>query len=126
MGEVMACHRGLADEFSQVLVANMREDGNFLELEMLQRGLMWGIGRLAAARPDLMEKWRAGEYLLPFLESADNEVRGRAAWALGRLSYTAARQKLARLADDHAPVTIYREPHIAFHTVGDLACQAAR
>jgi len=123
MGEVMACHRGLADEFSQVLVANMREDGNFLELEMLQRGLMWGIGRLAGARPDLMEKWRACDYLLPYLDSADPEVRGRAAWSLGQLKCSVAHEQLARLTVDLAPVTIYREPKLFSHTVGDLVRQ---
>jgi len=43
----------LAEEYLHMLVSYMREDGpkafqdgNFIELPMLQRGLLWGIGRL--------------------------------------------------------------------------------
>ena len=113
MGEVMACHRGLADEFSQILVANMREDGNFLELEMLQRGLMWGIGRLGGVRPDLMEKWRAGAYLLPYLDSQDHEVRGRAVWALGQIGETNS-ERLSSLKATPGTVTIYENFAFAY------------
>lgn len=124
MGEVMACHSGLAEEFHQVLVAQMREDGNYLELEMLQRGLLWGIGRLAGVRPELLRQREAPRYLLPYLASGDPEVRGRAAWALGRLKAEAAREALTSLADDPGPVTIYAEGMLTAHTVGELATRA--
>lgn len=124
MAEVMAHHTGLADEFHQVLVAQMREDGNFLELEMLQRGLLWGIGRLAGIRPELLLKREAPRYLLQYLTSADSEVRGRAAWALGRLQVTTDRESLAALSDDQGAVTIYSEGVLTVHTVGELATLA--
>ncbi|MDH3867012.1 MAG: hypothetical protein OES39_07950, partial [Desulfobulbaceae bacterium] len=59
MGEIMACHDALAQEYGHILVAYMREDGFFLELEMLQRGLMWGLGRLAQARASLLLEKKA-------------------------------------------------------------------
>jgi len=124
MAEVMACHPGLADEFHQVLVAQMREDGNFLELEMLQRGLLWGIGRLAQVRPELLLQREAPSYLLPYLASGDSEVRGRAAWALGQLKSELAREALAKLTSDPGPTTIYAEGQLFFHTVGALAATA--
>lgn len=124
MGEVMACHPGLAEEFHQVLVAQMREDGNYLELEMLQRGLLWGVGRLAGVRPELLQQREAPRYLLPYLGSGDSEVRGRAAWALGRLRADAAREALAKLAADRGPVTIYAGGVLTAHTVGELATLA--
>jgi hypothetical protein len=124
MAEVMACHGGLADEFHQVLVAQMREDGNFLELEMLQRGLLWGIGRLAGVRPELLLQREAPRYLLPYLASGDAQVRGRAAWALGRLPTASATVALARLTSDPGAVTIYSEGALTTHTVGELATQA--
>lgn len=124
MGEVMACHAGLAEEFHQVLVAQMREDGNFLELEILQRGLMWGIGRLAGVRPELLRRREAPRYLLPYLNSGDSEVRGRAAWALGRLRAEAARAPLARLLADPGRSRIYADGVLTDHTVGELATQA--
>jgi HEAT repeat protein len=124
MAEVMACHAGLADEFHQVLVAQMREDGNYLELEMLQRGLMWGLGRLAQVRPELLRKREAPRYLLPYLESGDAEVRGRAAWALGLLGAGEAADALVKLIDDRGEATIYQQEKLTVHTVGDLAMAA--
>ncbi|MEN8142703.1 MAG: DVU0298 family protein [Thermodesulfobacteriota bacterium] len=123
MGEVMACHAGLAEEYAHILVANMREEGNFLELEMLQRGLMWGLGRLCGARPQLMQAKNAGLYLPFYLDSADPEVRGRAVWALGRLGDRTALAKLKARIDDQSPVTIYLEGKIQHFTIGELVAE---
>ncbi|MFO7606809.1 MAG: HEAT repeat domain-containing protein [Desulfurivibrionaceae bacterium] len=120
MAEVMACHAGLAGEYAHMTVANMREEGNFLELPMLQRGLIWGIGRLAGARPELMREKKAGLYLTQYLDSADPEVRGRAVWAFGRLDEPPP-EKISQLQDDPAKVTIYRHPELKTCTVGELA-----
>ncbi|MCA1765286.1 MAG: HEAT repeat domain-containing protein [Desulfobulbaceae bacterium] len=125
MAEVMACHPGLADEYAHMTVANMREEGNFLELPMLQRGLLWGIGRLAGARPKLMREKKAGLYLTQYLDSADPEVRGRAVWAFARLD-EAAPEKISELQDDPAKVTIYRHPELTTYTVGELARKVPR
>jgi hypothetical protein len=54
MAECLASHAGLAGEYTKILVSFMREDGFYLELPSLQRGLMWGIGRLAQVRPQLL------------------------------------------------------------------------
>jgi hypothetical protein len=120
MGEIMACHAGLAAEYAHMLVANMREEGNFLELPMLQRGLLWGIGRLAAVRPGLMQDKNAGLYLLPYLDSPDQEVRGLAVWALNKLG-GAGSERLMELVDDGAAVTIYQNHMLKSYTVGELA-----
>ncbi|NTV14394.1 MAG: HEAT repeat domain-containing protein [Desulfobulbaceae bacterium] len=124
MAEVMACHGGLADEFHQVLVAQMREDGNFLELEMLQRGLLWGIGRLAGVRPELLLQREAPRYLLPYLASDDAEVRGRAAWSLGQLKADIGQEALEKLVADPGKTTIYAEGRLTALSVGVLATQA--
>ena len=120
MAEVMACHAGLAAEYAHILVANMREEGNFLELPMLQRGLMWGLGRLAAVRPELMKEKNAGEYLGQYLESADPQVRGRAIWAMIQLGAIKP-ARLSKLVDDSNQVTIYQDLHLHSFTVGELA-----
>jgi len=124
MAEVMAGQPVLADEFHQVLVAQMREDGNFLELELLQRGLLWGIGRLAQVRPELLLQREAPRYLLPYLASGDSEVRGRAVWSLGVLQADLAREVLAGLCGDPGPTTIYATGRLTSHTVGALATRA--
>ncbi len=81
MGEIMARNRPLAEEYSSVLVSYCDEEGNFLELEALQRGLLWGIGRLGQASPDLVR--HAAGRLCKYLRSKDSSVRATAAWATG-------------------------------------------
>ena len=53
MGEIMARNENLAGEFWCILISYIRPDGNFLEHAGLQRGALWGVGRLAHARPHL-------------------------------------------------------------------------
>lgn len=84
MGEITARHAGLADEFGHILLSYVREDCNFLEHEVLQRGVLWGCGRLAHARPEMVLP--VAGCLFPFLASADPYHRGYAAWALRALA----------------------------------------
>jgi hypothetical protein len=124
MAEIMACHETLADEYAAILVSYLREDGNFLEHEPLQRGVVWGIGRVAQVRPELLRAQDAGRYLLPYLESEDATVRGRAAWALGVLGTSEAGTKLETLLDDPEEVRLYLDRELVRSSVGDLASQA--
>lgn len=124
MGEIMACHRGLAEEYAHILVAYMREEGFFLELELLQRGLMWGLGRLAQARPVLLREKNAGTFLLPYLDSTDAVVRGLAAWTLGLLLTEEAVPGLKKLLADNSRVKYYLNRSFAEDTVGFLAEKA--
>lgn len=124
MGEIMACHDGLAREYGHILVAYMREDGFFLELEMLQRGLMWGLGRLALVRPSLLRAKNAVPYLLPYLASVDAGVRGLAARTLGLLRAKEAIPDLEQLLADPDHVRHYIKRTFVDETVGGLAEKA--
>lgn len=124
MGEIMACHRGLAEEYAHILVAYMREEGFFLELKLLQRGLMWGLGRLAQARPVLLKEKNAVTFLLPYLDSTDAVVRGLAAWTLGLLQAEEAVPGLKKLLTDNSRVKYYLNRSFAEDTVGFLAEKA--
>jgi hypothetical protein len=124
MGEIMACHEGLAGEYGHILVAYMREDGYFLELEQLQRGLIWGIGRLTMKRPELMQAKNAATYLPPYLNSSDSTVRGLAAWALGLLKSKETAAHLEKLIDDQNEVKLYLNRTMTSDTVGGLAHKA--
>ena len=124
MGEIMARNETLAREYVQILVSYMREDGNFLEFGPLQRGLIWGIGRLAQVERELLVAHHAGRYLLPYLESDDAAVRGLAAWALGSLGTGEAGGKLEALLEDHEEVQLYLDRRVVRSSVGDLARQA--
>jgi hypothetical protein len=126
MAEVLAVHSGLAEEYAHILVAFMREDGFYLEYEPLQRGLMWGLARLARVRPGLLRARSGALYLRPYLASPDAQVRGLAALALGYLKDPAAETQLEMLRDDTAPVRFDEEGSILTTTVGELAGRALR
>jgi hypothetical protein len=107
-----------------VLVAYMREDGYYLELEQLQRGLMWGVGRLAAERPALLYEKNCATYLQPYLKSKDSTVRGLAAWALGVLRSKEAVTGLEKITNDQNEVRLYFNRSMTTDTVGGLAHKA--
>jgi hypothetical protein len=122
MGEIMARHESLAMEYSHMLVSYIQEDGNFLEHVPLQRGVLWGLGRLARARPSLVEK--AAPDIEMFLSAADAQLRGLAAWILGLVGAQGVRPQLKNLTADGAQVYLYLDWREERCTVSDLAGQA--
>ncbi len=122
MGEIMASHEGLAKEYASVLVSYVREDGNFLEYEPLQRGAVWGVGRVAQVRPHMVQD--AVPHLILFLESSDATVRGMTAWTVGLLRATAARVKLEALLEDDATMLLYLNRELVPRSVNALAKEA--
>jgi len=124
IGEILARQPPLAEEFASILVSYVREDGNFLEYEPLERGAVWGIGRLGQVNPLLVE--HAKPHLLPFLEARDASLRGLAAWALGVLRAKEARERLEALLDDDARAEIYLDGEVRVFRVMDLAREALK
>jgi hypothetical protein len=122
MGEIMARNENLAAEFGCILISYIRPDGNFLEHEILQRGALWGVGRLAHARPQLL-KDSAG-YLIPFLQAQDPYLRGLAAWSSKTLRNKKIDAILRRLTEDGAKLSIFLDGHLMPYSVGQLAREA--
>ena len=98
MAEIMARHEGLAREYSRILISYTDDEGNFLEYEGLQRGVLWGLVRLARVRPQMVAE--AGGHLQKYLESGDATIRGLAAWASGLLRIEEARPMIQLLVND--------------------------
>jgi len=122
MGETMARHEGLAQEYAHMLISYIQEDGNFLEHVPLQRGVLWGLGRLARARASLVEK--ATPDIEMFLSAEDAQLRGLAAWIIGLVGTPAARLALETLTTDGAEVLLYLDWREERCTVSELARQA--
>jgi hypothetical protein len=122
MGEIEARHRGLAEEFGSILLSYCREDGNYLEYEPLQRGLLWGIGRLAQKWPDIAAP--ASRLLPPYLSSSDPIVRGHGAWALGFFSVESTKPMLEKLLKDEARFTTCMNGKVLVRSVAELAREA--
>jgi HEAT repeat protein len=124
MGEILAAHGGLAREYAHLLLSYAREDGNYLEHEELQRGLLWGIGRLAEKRPELVRGSAAS--LMPYLESQDGVIRGLSARLMGLLQVKNAQPALRKLAEDGFSLVLLVETHLNTVRVKDLAAEALR
>jgi hypothetical protein len=122
MAEALALHGELAREYAAILISYIREDGNFLEYEPLQRGAVWGIARLAQARPSLV--YPAVPHLLRLLSSKDAGVRGLSIWALGILGAGEAKDAVQDLAVDGARVEIYRNGVVERVSISALASEA--
>jgi hypothetical protein len=122
MGDVMASSSILADEYGGILSSYIRPDGNFLEHETLQRGAIWGVGRLAHQRPDFLSG--CGHLLIPYLQSEDATLRGLAAWAAGPVADASIMPSLEKLATDNSRFSLYNDWQLSEHTVGSLARDA--
>ena len=122
MGEIMAASPKLAKEYAHVLVSYLREDGNFLEHDMLQRGVLWALARLAGVRPQLLQNF--GVYILPYLQSDDPALRGLAAKTLGLIGVDSASPQLQQLLQDQSGIEFFLDGKIQPFTVSELAKQA--
>ncbi len=123
LGEVMACNKQLADEYGHLLVSYMREE-NYLELLELQRGLMWGIGRLAQTYPANLLNFNADGYMALYLESPDKVVLGLASRNFGILKIREAAHWIKQLYDISTPIRLFVDGEFVDTNVGELAREA--
>ncbi len=124
MGEIMAGDERLADEYRRILFSYIDKGGNLLEHDLLERGVLWGIGRLAQARPDLVRE--AAAPVLDQLSSDDPAKRALALWAAGffKVDPEEARRLIAPLLDDRFEIPIYENGELKTRRTSDLAAVA--
>ena len=122
MGEIMARHAGIAEEYAFLLVSYVNEQGNYLEHPVLQRGVLWGLGRLAHSRPRLVN--HAAPFLLPYMQSEDAYHRGLSAWTARALGNELTKPLLQNLSHDKALINIFIDMNLIEVTVGQLAREA--
>jgi hypothetical protein len=118
MGEIMAKHGRLAGEYHKILISYIMPDGNYLEHEILQRGVLWGIGRLAHARPHLVKSF--ANLLCPYMESPDPILRGFAAWAAKPICAKRTEYFISRLGEDNSKIKIFVDNSLVERTVSSL------
>jgi hypothetical protein len=119
MAEAMAQNERLAEEYGCLLISYIQPAGNFLEHEILQRGVVWGIGRLAHNRPECVRG--AAAFLLPYMESADPILRGLAVWAAAPIAGRELISRLRQLIHDDGEFSVYCDGETAQYSVGRLA-----
>ncbi len=137
MGEIMAENETLAREYYRILVSYIDENGNLLENDELERGVMWGIDRLVQKRPELLHEWTGP--VLAQLKSRDPVKRGLALRTLLFLAAGASRAAeqpspheggleldrllplLVPLLDDQSEIRIFQDGSFACHKIRGLA-----
>lgn len=131
IAESMVCHEKLAHEYIHMLISYMRgdgeelfQDGNYIEHETLQRGLMWGISRLAAFKPTMLLERGVVDDLIPYLDSGDPVVRGLAVVSLASLKSAGNVGKIKSLADDVSQLDFFQGNRMRTATVSQLVNEA--
>lgn len=122
LGEIMARNETLAREYYRILISYIDENGNLLENNELERGVLWGIGRLARTRPELAKE--AVGPVLEQLHSPDPVKRGLALWVLAILKprFDAGRIPES-LLESKADIRIYEDGEFKTHKSRDLASE---
>lgn len=131
MAEIMCHSELLRKEYLHMLISYMREDGdepfqdgNYIELPMLQRGVVWGIGRLAQCHPAEMIAGDVAGDVAAYLDSPDRQVAGLAIWSLGLLGCGPHAGKIKAFLGNDAEITLFRDDVLYTQTLGQLAKEA--
>jgi hypothetical protein len=119
MGEIMARNGRMADEYACILISYINPCGNYIDHPDLQKGILWGLGRLAQERPRLAEG--ASGFLVPFLTSPDPRLRGLAARVASSLHCDATKPLLIRLSSDNEVISLFANGSMHEMTIGSLA-----
>jgi hypothetical protein len=122
MGDIMARSDVMAREFSKILVSYVLPYGNFLEHDILQRGVLWGLHRLSEANPGLTHGVAA--FVRPFLTSRDSFHRGLAIRFAEAVRDTNAIPFLEDLIHDNTLISLYTDFRMTSHKMATLATYA--
>ena len=110
MGEVMMNCERMGLEFGSILVSYLDPDGNYLEHEALQTGVLWGIGTLVEKvmpyDPDNLL-----HLITPFLGADDAVKRGFAARAVLNMGVDPNSIPLHLLESDGSVIDIFNGWH---------------
>jgi len=87
-----------------------------------QASMLWGVGRLAEVQAELLHE--VLPEIVPFLTSPKPQLRGLAAWGLGKARYRPAAAAIQALTGDGHPVELYDRGRLLETTVGQIAREA--
>ena len=131
LAEIMCYSSSLRVEYLHMLLSYMRpdgeeilQDGNYLELPMLQRGLLWGVGRLSECHQNELVERDIVDDVAAYLGSSDLNVVGLAIWTLGLLKAKSAEREIASFAGSNDVIPLYRAPSLKQVEIGQLAQEA--
>lgn len=119
MGEILCQSPELALEFKSILFSYLDPNGNFVEHEMLQRGVLWGIGTFLKAFPnDLGEKTKI--LLSGHLDSSDPVKRGYAVRALMNANSFNCSPMPENIAEDQVQIDVFNDWNFIKIRISDM------
>jgi hypothetical protein len=105
---------------------NLFEDGNYLELPMLQRGLLWGIGRLCQDHRQEMTEQRIVDDVRAYLKSSDPYVIGLAIRCLGLIGDKKGLEQNRHLQSYNQVLHLFLDKEFNYISVAELFQNAFR
>ena len=128
MAEVMRHSLALGREYLHMLVSytmddgpELFQDGNFLELEPLQQGVLWGLCRVAPVYADELLALRIDENLMVYYGSSNSAVRGLCCRLAGLLRLREHRSVISEAQSDDRVVRWYQNGNFVDQTVAEMA-----
>lgn len=128
MAEVMYHSRPLNGEYLHMLVSYTMDDGpellqngNFLELDLMQEGVLWGLCRVAPVSGQELLNLKVDDNLACYFRSSNARVRGLACRLTGQLGLLSYHDHILAVRNDKNVVRIYHEGRFDDPTVGELA-----
>jgi hypothetical protein len=116
IGAIVAARPDIYGAFTRHLFNFMGDPGT-------REAVLWGLGEIAATRPDLIRKTPFYS-LFPVLNHSDPMLRGLTLRLLGRIKAKEAGFQILALQHDAAPITIYEQGIPVTTTVAELSLQA--
>lgn len=116
IGSIIAARPDIYGAFTRHLL-------NFMGDTSTQEAAVWGLGEIAATRPDLIRKTPFYS-TFHFLEHENPVMRGLMARLLGRIKATEASIQLIGLQHDQSEITIYEYGEPVTTTVAALVAEA--
>jgi hypothetical protein len=118
IGAIIAARPDIYGAFTRHLFNFMGDPGT-------REAVLWGLGEIAATRPDLIRKTPFYS-LFPVLNHSDPLLRGLTLRLLGRIQAKEAGFQMLGLQHDTSPVTLYEQGVPLATTVAELSAQATR
>ncbi len=118
IGAIIAARPDIYGAFTRHLFNFMGDPGT-------REAVLWGLGEIAAARPDLIRKTPFYS-LFPVLSHSEPIMRGLTLRILGRIKAKEAGFQVMALQNDDASVTIYEQGTLVTTTVAALSAEATK
>jgi len=104
-GEILAAIPELQEEYACLLVAYIAEERCFIENEQVQKGVIWGLGRIKYFHQALRDK--VIPFLLKVLKNNDPSLQGTAIWSVGEMGIREAVPLIKTLRIENRMLKIY-------------------